>query len=100
VKNVQVIDGAVNSVFEIYEVDDETFSVLFPVGNDIVFASDIDSDFTKEATIRFWQKFYSCKKDKKALNGIHGTLHLEGSICKQEYYMERKEAYVIKSLII
>jgi hypothetical protein len=54
--NVQIIDGAINSVFEIYEIDEEQFNTLFPNGADVVFASDfphLDNDND------FWSLFYS-----------------------------------------
>jgi hypothetical protein len=100
-KNVQIIDGAVNSVFEIYEVDDYTFDEIFVDDQDTVFLSDIHkySDFTEEESVLFWKKVYSCRKDKKEINGIHGTLHLDGSNCKKEYFPEGKESLVIQSLL-
>lgn len=34
-KNIQVIDAASNSTFEIYQISDELFDVMFPNGTDI-----------------------------------------------------------------
>ena len=95
-KNIQVIDGAVNSIFEIYEVDDLIFNEIFANERDVVFISDLleYSDFSNEEVIAFWRKVYSCRKDKKIVNGIHGTLHLEGSNCKKDYYFDGKESSV------
>ena len=36
VKNIQVIDGAVNCVYDIYSATDEEFSLIFPSGTDIL----------------------------------------------------------------
>ena len=56
-------------------------------------------DEENEEVIAFWQKVYSCRKDKKGIVGIHGTLHLDGSNCKKEYFREGKESMVIQHLI-
>ena len=96
-KNIQIIDGAANSIFEIYEVDDFIFNEIFTNDKDVVFISDVCkySDFTKEEVMMFWQKVYSCRKNKKSINGIHGTLHLEGSNCRKNYYPEGKEDLIV-----
>ncbi|MEH6996589.1 hypothetical protein V7075_28455 [Neobacillus drentensis] len=84
-KNVQVIDGAINSAFEIYEVDVELFDILFSNGNDIAFAS----DFPNLEDTDFYKRFYSKMLDKKKVNGIHGTLHLE-DIAKESFPNRRE----------
>ena len=92
VKNVQIIDGAVNSVFEIYEIDDFSFEEIFTNDRDVVFMSDITKYLDcNEESVSFWQKLYSNRKDKKSINGIHGTLHLEGSNCQKIYFLKGKE---------
>ncbi|QIZ08592.1 hypothetical protein HFZ78_19295 [Priestia megaterium] len=84
-KNVQVIDGAINSTFEVYEVDIELFDILFPNGNDIAFVSDFpnleDSDF--------YERFYSKMVNKKKVKGIHGTPHLD-DIAKESFPNRRE----------
>ena len=100
-KNIQVIDGAVNSIFEVYEVDYCMFDEIFADGKDVVFFVDLQkyNDFTKEENVAFWEKFYSSKKDKKMIYGIHGTLHLEGSCCRRVFFKEGKEALVLRAPI-
>ncbi|MBM7656402.1 hypothetical protein [Neobacillus cucumis] len=84
-RNVQVIDGAINSTFEIYEVDIELFDILFPNGNDIAFTS----DFPNLDDTDFYERFYSKMVDKKKVNGIHGTLFLE-DIAKESFPNRRE----------
>ena len=100
-KNIQIIDGATNSVFEIYEVDDITFGKIFSNEKDVVFLSDLLQylDYDKPENEAFWQKVYSCRKDKKTVNGIHGTLHLEGSNGKKKFFPDGKELLVINKFI-
>ncbi|TDK61811.1 hypothetical protein E2K98_13080 [Bacillus salipaludis] len=54
-------------------MDIELFDILFPNGKDIAFAS----DFPNLDDTDFYTRFYSKMVDKKKVNGIHGTLHLE-----------------------
>jgi hypothetical protein len=85
-KNVQVIDGAENSVFEIYAVSDEVFARLFPNGADIAFAEDhLNSD-------PIWNGFYSNPVDKKSVSGIQGTLHLRKRKELSQFFPTRREA--------
>ncbi|GAX91936.1 hypothetical protein [Effusibacillus lacus] len=88
-KNIQVIDGAVNSTFDVYEVDDNLFDTLFPNDQDIAFLSDFP-DIDNNPT--FWSQLYSNKVNKKSIVGIHGTLHLTGSYVEEENFPNRKES--------
>lgn len=84
-KNVQVIDGAINSIFEIYAVSDDVFQRIFPGRATIAFAEEIpDSD-------PLWTNFYSKPVRKEKVNGIHGTLHLTGKEDKNSLFPTRRE---------
>ncbi|MGY3582421.1 hypothetical protein ACVIGB_000655 [Bradyrhizobium sp. USDA 4341] len=41
-KNIQVIDGAQNATFSIFQATDEEFELLFPGGTDVAFREDIE----------------------------------------------------------
>jgi hypothetical protein len=87
-KNVQVIDGAINSVFEIYAIPDDVFVRLFPNGTDVAFAE----DFSDNDSV--WTDFYKHRIDKKSVRGIDGTLHLFKKAEVASYFPTRKEAEV------
>ncbi|HEV2804208.1 MAG TPA: hypothetical protein VGW57_04665 [Chthoniobacterales bacterium] len=41
-KNVQIIDGAINCAYSVYEMSDESFRVIFPAeGQDVEFIDDL-----------------------------------------------------------
>ena len=40
-KNIQVIDGAVNCVYDIFAATDEEFALIFPNGQDIAFIDEV-----------------------------------------------------------
>jgi len=91
-KNVQVIDGAINSVFKIFEVSLEQFERLFPNNTDIAFLEDL-TDLDDD--ISFWKEFYKKRVDKQNVVGIHGTLHLTGSYVEKSEFPNRKETDII-----
>jgi hypothetical protein len=87
-KNIQVIDGAFNSVFELYSVSDEVFVRLFPGGADISFMEDFPDDDP------VWIDFYQKPVRKRDVIGIHGTLHLNDKSIKSPCFPTRREADV------
>ena len=93
-KNIQVIDGAVNSIFEIYRVPNALFDLMFPEGTDIAFIDDVENAFGMANKENLWDQVYRNRVDKKRVRGIHGTLHLTGSAVSKKYFQTRKEAEV------
>jgi hypothetical protein len=88
-KNIQIIDGALNCTYSVYTATEEEFSLLFPAdGQDIQFAEDIDWDKSvKNAFENIWNR----PIDKKKINGIHGTIFYELSY-KKDFYPNKKES--------
>lgn len=97
-KNVQVVDGAMNSTFDIYEIPEDLFKLMFPDYHDIAFQDEVDEIFQTHGGEHIWDLVYAKKIDKKSVNGIHGTLHLSGSSCEKEDFPTRKEAEVLTTL--
>jgi hypothetical protein len=90
-KNIQVIDGAENSVYDIFAATEEEFALIFPVGQDVAF---IDEVMTRgpqqqldEAFSRIWQR----RVPKRDALGIHGLLFYELEHKKQYYPTRRDE---------
>jgi len=90
-KNIQVIDGALNCTFSILQATDEEFALLFPEPDkDIQYAEDF-SGLPKQKEIdaalsRIWERPIR----KQDANGIHGTLFYELGRYK-EWYREKRE---------
>lgn len=40
-KNIQVIDGATNSVYDIFSATEEQFAMIFPAGTDVAFINEV-----------------------------------------------------------
>jgi hypothetical protein len=88
-KNIQVIDGAMNSIFEIYAIRNDLFARLFPNGADIAFTRELPENLPGI------EKLYARRVPKRKVKGIHGTLHLELSDGDPKFFPMRREINVI-----
>ncbi len=57
-KNIMVIDGAENCVYDVFSVPDADFALIFPGGTDVAFIEDVecraDAEAVFEALTRAW----------------------------------------------
>lgn len=94
-KNIQVIDGALNCTFSIFQATDDEFRLLFPERDqDIQYAEDLaglsNSKTIEDALGRIWQRPIR----KRDAMGIHGTLFYELQRYKHWYPHKREDAVV------
>jgi hypothetical protein len=82
-KNIQVIDGALNCVYDIFASSEEDFELIFSDGIDIAFAEDFDgcSEEVEAAFSRIWE----ARVPKSEVRGIHG-ITFYGFEHKRQYY--------------
>ncbi len=89
-KNIQVIDGAINCVYDIFAATDEEFDLIFPDGTDIAFIDEVyacgDEAPLNEAFQNIWQR----RIKKSAAQGIHGILFYQLDE-KKVYYPTRRD---------
>lgn len=90
-RNIQIVDGATNSTFDVFEISVEQYSILFPNGSNVSFLDDFP---LLEDDVDFWSNLYSNKLEKCKINGIHGTLHSTGSYVEKKEFPNRKESDV------
>lgn len=87
-KNIQVIDGAQNCVYDIFAATEEEFSLIFPIGQNVAFIEEVMSRGPEaqidEAFTRIWKRRIS----KRDAMGIHGLLFYELDH-KMQYYPTR-----------
>ena len=91
-KNIQVIDGALNCTFSIFQASDEEFALLFPeVGQEIQYAEDLlklpHQEQITAALERIWQRPIR----KRDVRGIYGTLFYELECYKKYYKLKRED---------
>lgn len=89
-KNIQVIDGALNAVYDIYQATDREFSLIFPPGHDIAFIDEAmargpRSEFDQALT-QIWMR----RIPKAQAMGIPGILFYELEH-KKRYYPTRRD---------
>jgi hypothetical protein len=89
-KNVQVIDGAENCVFDIFAASEEEFSVIFPAGQDVAFMDEVisrtDCAILEKTLSMIWKR----RLRKSEAQGIHGILFYECEH-KKVYYPTRRD---------
>jgi len=89
-KNIQIIDGADNCVYDIFAATDDEFSLIFPNHTDIAFINEVyekgDAVILDAAFRNIWKRRVS----KRDVVGIHGIIFYE-SDGKMIYYPSRKD---------
>lgn len=94
-KNVQIIDDALNAVYAVYKFEDEQFAVIFPLfGQDIEFIEDVEARLSENAFDAAFANVWQRKLQKPMVFGIHGTLFY-GMINRSRFYPGKKQADLI-----
>jgi hypothetical protein len=93
-KNIQVIDGAKNCVYDVFAATEEEFAKVFPFGQDVAFIDEVcgreDAHTLEEIFRRIWTR----RVPKAEAMGIHGTLFYELDF-KKPYYPTRRDEEAI-----
>lgn len=89
-KNIQVIDGALNCTYSIFAASEDEFKMIFPDGRDIEFNDDLAERLGKQQATALLEKIWGKLIDKKSVNGIHGTLFFDLGH-KKKYYPTKKD---------
>ena len=89
-KNIQVIDGAENCVYDIFQALDEEFSLIFSDGRDIAFIDEVYASGDPFALNAAFSRIWRRRVRKSDANGIHGLLFYELPE-KKIYYPSRKD---------
>lgn len=93
-KNIQVIDGAVNSVYDIFQATDEEFSLIYPHGEDVAFIEEVFERGPVEELNAAFERIWSRRIPKRDAMGIHGLLFFELAV-KMKYYPTRQDEAAI-----
>jgi hypothetical protein len=89
-KNIQIIDGAENCVFDIFAATDEEFALIFPDGQDVAFIGEVFTRGLKTQLDAAFKSIWARRVPKRDAMGIHGTLFYELDQ-KMEFYPTRKD---------
>ena len=91
-KNVQVIDGALNATFSVFQATDDEFAVIFPGGRDIEIADDFVERVGEDEAGRVLAPLWSRPILKRDAMGIHGTLFYDADKKRVFLPVSRREA--------
>lgn len=76
-KNIQIFDGADNSVYDIFAATDEEFALIFCSGTDVAFIDEVyerqSADVLDATFTAIWQR----RVPKSQAEGIQGILFYE-----------------------
>ena len=89
-KNIQIIDGAENSVYDIFMATDEEFFLIFPDGTDIAFIEEVYKNGDALVLDAVFNNIWNRRIKKCDANGIHGIIFYELEK-KMVYYPSRKD---------
>lgn len=90
-KNVQVIDGAVNCTYPVYAFTDDEFLLIFSeIGQDIEFIKDALDRLGTTQLEKALKNVWSRPIKKPDIKGIHGTLYYDLGK-KKKYYPSKSE---------
>lgn len=73
-KNIQIIDGAINATFSLFQATEEEFVVIFPDRRDIELVEDLVERIGEEAANLVLEPLWNRPVLKRDELGIHGTL--------------------------
>src|SRR6185436_20064427 len=93
-KNIQVIDGAVNCVYDIFAATDEEFAWIFPPGEDVAFIDEVLARHDSTSIDNQFPNLWHRRIPKVNVNGIHGVLFYDSDHKKVFYPTRRDEEAV------
>jgi hypothetical protein len=89
-KNIQVIDGAENCVYDIFAATDEEFSLIFGPGQDVAFIDEVMARGPEHELDAAFSRIWQRPVRKPEAMGIHGVLFYELEH-KKQYYPTRRD---------
>lgn len=73
-KNIQVIDGAANATFSIFQATEEEFAAIFSHGREMEIAEDVVARLGDAEAERVFSALWNRPILKRDVSGLHGTL--------------------------
>lgn len=73
-KNIQIIDGAENATFSLFQATDEEFAAIFPDGRDMELVEDLFDRIGAEGANRLLDAIWNRPILKRDALGLHGTI--------------------------
>jgi hypothetical protein len=75
-KNIQVMDSAINCVYDIFSATEQEFITIFPDDTDIAFIDEVYLRADEALLDQIFSKIWSRPVRKSQVHGIHGTIFM------------------------
>jgi hypothetical protein len=89
-KNIQIFDGDVNAVYDIFAATDDEFALIFSAGTDVAFIDEVYQQQSADVLDAAFTAIWARRVPKIQAMGIHGILFYE-SEQKKPYYPTRRD---------
>ena len=89
-KNIQIIDDAINCVYDIFAATDKEFEEIFGAESDIAFIDEIYENGDKHQLDDIFTRIWQRRVVKVEANGIHGIIFYELKE-KKIFYLARRD---------
>jgi hypothetical protein len=73
-KNILMVDGAMNATFSVFQATDEEFTILFPNGEEIDVIEDVIERTGEAVADEIFARVWERPVLKSEVHGIHATL--------------------------
>jgi hypothetical protein len=90
-KNIQIIDGAVNATFSVFQATEEEFVAIFPDGRDMELVEDLIERLGDEAAGSLLAPLWNRPILKRDALGIHGTLFYDNEHRRKHIPQSKRE---------
>lgn len=90
-KNIQVIDGAANATFSVFQATEEEYAAIFPDGRDIELVEDLTERLGDETADRVLAPLWNRPVLKRDALGIHGTLFYDNEHRRRHIPQSKRE---------
>jgi hypothetical protein len=92
-KVIQVIDGADNATFSLFQATDEEFALLFPGdGQDMALIEDVQDSAVSADALAALDRIWRRPILKRDAHGLHGTLFYDNARRRPHIPASRREA--------
>ncbi|HWL83757.1 MAG TPA: hypothetical protein VNR89_22605 [Roseomonas sp.] len=90
-KNIQIVDGASNATFSIFQATEEEFAAIFPDGRDMELVEDLFERLGSDEAIRVLRPLSDRPVLKRDALGIHGTLFYDNERRREHIPRSKRE---------
>ncbi|SEJ85223.1 hypothetical protein SAMN05518849_115137 [Sphingobium sp. AP50] len=73
-KNILIVDGAMNATFSVFQATDEEYAILFPNGEEIEVIEDVIDRVGEAVADEIFASVWERPILKREVQGIHATL--------------------------